>query len=131
MGIKNGYSRAETLFGRNKQDTCKVCGRCYAHCERGRKSICPKNAKTVVTGLPVRGAFNTMSKSEAKKQLGFDENEICVLSTGGSLGARVLNENIAKLLKWYQDNDVKVCHIHSYGTYQGYKDYPESWRLWV
>ena len=86
----------------------------------------PENAKTVVTGLPVRGAFNTMSKSEAKKQLGFDENEICVLSTGGSLGARVLNENIAKLLKWYQDNDVKVCHIHSYGTYQGYKDYPEK-----
>ena len=90
----------------------------------------PENAKTVVTGLPVRGAFNTMSKAEAKKQLGFDENEICVLSTGGSLGARVLNENIAKLLKWYQDNDVKVCHIHihSYGTYQGYKDYPEKLR---
>lgn len=51
-----------------------------------------------------------------------------MLSTGGSLGARVLNENIAKLLKWYQDNDVKVCHIHSYGTYQGYKDYPEKLR---
>ena len=50
------------------------------------------NEKLHEEGLPVRGAFNTMSKSEAKKQLGFDENEICVLSTGGSLGARVLNE---------------------------------------
>lgn len=81
--------------------------------------------KTVVTGLPVRKAFELKTRAEAKKQLGFSEDELCILSTGGSLGARVLNENIEKVLKWYQQNDIKVNHIHSYGTYKGYADYVE------
>lgn len=76
-----------------------------------------------VTGLPVRSAFASADKAQAKRELGFDENEICILSTGGSLGARVLNENITGLLKWYQDNDIKVNHIHSYGTYFGNRNY--------
>ncbi len=90
------------------------------------KQYFPEAKKTVVTGLPVRKAFETKSKSQARRELGFAEDEICILSTGGSLGARVLNEQIAKLLKWYQENNVKVNHIHSYGTYQGYADYVKT-----
>lgn len=37
MGIKTAIHEQKRFPGRNKQDTCKVCGRCYAHCERGRK----------------------------------------------------------------------------------------------
>lgn len=81
--------------------------------------------KTTVTGLPVRKAFEAMSKAEAKRKLGFAEDEVCVLSCGGSLGAMTINENILKLLKWYKDNGIKVNHIHSYGTYEGYKDFPD------
>ncbi|MBR1750711.1 MAG: UDP-N-acetylglucosamine--N-acetylmuramyl-(pentapeptide) pyrophosphoryl-undecaprenol N-acetylglucosamine transferase [Ruminococcus sp.] len=81
--------------------------------------------KMTVTGLPVRKAFDAMSRADAKRKLGFDENGICVLSCGGSLGAMTINENILKLLKWYKDNDIKVDHIHSYGTYEGYKDFPD------
>jgi len=125
MGIKTAIHEQNAFPGVTNKILAKSADVVMLTVKEAEKYM-PENAKTVVTGLPVRGAFNTMSKSEAKKQLGFDENEICVLSTGGSLGARVLNENIAKLLKWYQDNDVKVCHIHSYGTYQGYKDYPEK-----
>jgi len=127
MGIKTAIHEQNAFPGVTNKILAKSADVVMLTVKEAEKYM-PENAKTVVTGLPVRGAFNTMSKSEAKKQLGFDENEICVLSTGGSLGARVLNENIAKLLKWYQDNDVKVCHIHSYGTYQGYKDYPEKLR---
>ena len=87
------------------------------------KKYFPENANMTVTGLPVRGAFNTMSKLDAKAQLGFAADEVCVLSTGGSLGAQTLNEKVAALLRWYQDNDVKVNHVHSYGTYKGYKDF--------
>ncbi|NLZ45781.1 MAG: UDP-N-acetylglucosamine--N-acetylmuramyl-(pentapeptide) pyrophosphoryl-undecaprenol N-acetylglucosamine transferase, partial [Clostridiales bacterium] len=71
-------------------------------------------------------AFSLKSKSDARRELGIDKNEICILSTGGSLGARVLNENITKLLMWYQENNIKVTHIHSYGTYKGYADYIEN-----
>ncbi|MBQ4095288.1 MAG: undecaprenyldiphospho-muramoylpentapeptide beta-N-acetylglucosaminyltransferase [Oscillospiraceae bacterium] len=76
-----------------------------------------------VTGLPVRAAFASKDRAQAKRELGFDENEICILSTGGSLGAWVLNENVAKLLKWEQENAVCVNHIHSYGTHESNKDF--------
>ena len=61
--------------------------------------------------------------SKAKKELGFAEDEICILSSGGSLGSEVLNENVARILKWYQDKNVRVNHIHSYGTYVEYANY--------
>ncbi|MBR6337128.1 MAG: undecaprenyldiphospho-muramoylpentapeptide beta-N-acetylglucosaminyltransferase [Ruminococcus sp.] len=82
-------------------------------------------SKVTVTGLPVRKAFDAMDKAQAKQKLGFAQDEVCVLSCGGSLGAQTINESVLKLLKWYKDNGIVVNHIHSYGTYAGYKDYPE------
>ena len=79
--------------------------------------------KITVTGLPVRKAFSKISKSDARKELGIPENATVVLSTGGSLGARTINNNVKKLLKWYQENNTDVYHIHSYGTYKGYANY--------
>lgn len=72
--------------------------------------------KCVVTGLPVRKGFtaNKISKQEAKKALGLDSS-VCILSTGGSLGARAINEAAIELMQWYIRDGVKVNHIHSYG----------------
>lgn len=73
-------------------------------------------SKCVVTGLPVRKSFseNKMTKAEAKKALGLDDS-ICILSTGGSLGARAINNAALELMEWYIRDGVKVNHIHSYG----------------
>ena len=82
--------------------------------------------KVTVTGLPVRKAFDAMSKDQAKEKLGFAKDEVCVLSCGGSLGSMTINDSVLKLLKWYKDNGITVNHIHSYGTYAGYNDYPQK-----
>jgi UDP-N-acetylglucosamine--N-acetylmuramyl-(pentapeptide) pyrophosphoryl-undecaprenol N-acetylglucosamine transferase len=74
-----------------------------------------KDIPYTVTGLPVRKGFSTMTKSEAKKELGIPENEICILSTGGSLGAGRINETVAELMEWEVKNNIPVTHIHSYG----------------
>jgi len=65
-------------------------------------------------------------QNEARKQLGIPEEATVVLSAGGSLGARTINNNVAKLLKWYQENNIDVYHIHSYGTYKDYENYIEK-----
>lgn len=85
-----------------------------------------KAKKVVVTGLPVRKSFAGISKQEARKQLGFDEDTVCVLSAGGSLGSLTINNYVAYLLEYYQKNNIKVNHIHSYGTYKEYKDYVKT-----
>ena len=74
----------------------------------------------MVTGLPVRGSFGRLTKADARKKLGIPEDATVVLSVGGSLGSKVINENVKKLLKWYQEDGRDVYHIHSYGTYKDY-----------
>ena len=76
----------------------------------------PHRKKCVVTGLPVRKGFaeDVISKDEAKRRLGLDDS-VCILSTGGSLGARAINEAALELMDWYIRDGVKVNHIHSFG----------------
>ena len=52
--------------------------------------------RIIMTGNPVRKelAGCTLSRAEAKKQLGFDPERPLVLVVGGSLGARTVNEAI-------------------------------------
>ena len=54
-----------------------------------------KSVKYIKTGLPVRKGFDPsrISRAEAKKELGLDENSICIFSWGGSLGAGAINSN--------------------------------------
>ena len=122
MGIKTAIHEQNAFAGVTNKILSKLVDEVMMTVKEAQKYF-PDAKHCTVTGLPVRNAFSTMSKAEAKAQLGFPENSVCVLSSGGSLGARVLNEHIVKLLKWYQDNDIEVYHIHSYGTYQGYKDF--------
>ena len=126
MGIKTAIHEANAFAGVTTKLLSKKVNKIMLTVKETKNLEASVMSKTVVTGLPVRKAFELKSKAEAKSELGFAENEICILSSGGSLGARVLNENIARLLKWYQDIGVKVNHIHSYGTYAGYSNYVES-----
>lgn len=76
----------------------------------------PYRKKCIVTGLPVRSGFteHKISKAEARKELGLDDS-VCILSTGGSLGARAVNQAAVELMDWYIRDGVKVNHIHSFG----------------
>lgn len=122
MGIKTAVHEQNAFPGVTNKILSKVVDEVMMTVKEAGKYF-PEAKHKMVTGLPVRNAFSGMTKEEARAQLGFDNDTVCVLSTGGSLGARVLNEHVTKLLKWYQDNGIKVNHIHSYGTYQGYKDF--------
>lgn len=74
-----------------------------------------KDIPYTVTGLPVRKGFSAMTREAARRELGIPEGDICVLSTGGSLGAGRINETVAELMEWETKNNVPITHIHSYG----------------
>lgn len=67
-----------------------------------------------VTGLPVRSSINHISKSEARKKLGFN-NDFTILSFGGSLGAGCINETMTEAIKWHYGKKLNINHIHGYG----------------
>lgn len=81
-----------------------------------------ENVDLAVTGNPVRGDILTADKEESRKQLGIDERPL-ILSFGGSLGARRINEAVADLVA-RSGMDGKYQHIHAYGKYGGW--FPES-----
>lgn len=68
-----------------------------------------------VTGNPLRAEVLSYSREQARKELGVDERPL-VLSFGGSLGARAINEAMIPLLA-QSGKGGKYQHIHAYGQY--------------
>ncbi len=68
-----------------------------------------------VTGLPVRGEIIAADKDFSRAELGIPKDKPLVLSFGGSLGARPLNDAMYDILV---ENAEKgdCCYIHSIGT---------------
>lgn len=69
----------------------------------------------VVTGNPVREEIITADKAKARKELNLDSRPV-ILSFGGSLGARRVNEACADIIA-RSGRDGKYQHIHAYGQY--------------
>lgn len=73
----------------------------------------PEKAHCVVTGLPVRGEMLRADRDFSRAQLGVDSRPL-ILSMGGSLGARSINEAVRELiLKRYKDK--KCFFLHATG----------------
>lgn len=77
------------------------------------------NKKPDITGNPVRKELTSISKEEAKAKLGFDNRPV-ILSFGGSLGARKINEAVSELIR-HHNGSKKYYHIHGTGKV-GYAD---------
>ena len=75
----------------------------------------PASAACVLTGNPVRPEVIRAKKLEARAALGLDSRPL-ILSFGGSLGARKINEAVADLLAWSAQTD-RFQHIHGYGQW--------------
>ncbi len=71
------------------------------------------NKEPIITGNPIRQELLKISREEARQKLGLD-NRPMILSFGGSLGARRINEAVTELIKWHNGTD-KFYHIHGTG----------------
>lgn len=66
-----------------------------------------------ITGNPIRQSLIKADRDAARRKLGLD-NRPMILSFGGSLGARPINEAVAGLIQWHQ-NSGKYYHYHGTG----------------
>ena len=70
--------------------------------------------KTVVVGNPVRPEVFLQNREAERKKLGV-EDKVVILSFGGSLGARRINEVVADLAAWHT-KEKNFYHIHATGS---------------
>ncbi|MBQ4612067.1 MAG: undecaprenyldiphospho-muramoylpentapeptide beta-N-acetylglucosaminyltransferase [Clostridia bacterium] len=82
-------------------------------CSEAARRYLPQDCEVVITGNPLRADFGTQDKAAAKAALGLDSRPL-VLSFGGSLGARRINEAMTEVLRRsYKEG--KLQHIHGTG----------------
>ena len=77
----------------------------------------------VITGNPIRSELLSIDRETARQRLGLDDKPL-ILSFGGSLGAKRLNEAVADVIKWHNGTN-KYYHIHGTGK-AGYEAMLES-----
>lgn len=114
MGIPTLTHEQNAFPGVTTKLLSKYVDRVMLAVPEAKKYLNP-NAHFVVTGNPVREAFFTADRDAVRKKMGL-EGKICVLSFGGSLGARRVNEAMAELIAHNQNNP-NIFHIHATGAY--------------
>lgn len=76
------------------------------------------NKKPIITGNPIRSELFKISKVKAREKLSLGDKPL-ILSFGGSLGARRINETVTALIKEHNSSG-EYYHIHATGS-SGYE----------
>ncbi len=81
--------------------------------ENAKKHL-PKSISTEITGTPVRKKILNFDRLTARKNLGIKENQTVILSFGGSLGAKTIN-NVMSQIIIKNKNNPNFYFIHGFG----------------
>lgn len=79
------------------------------------ESAFPPRCRTEVVGNPVRHAFTSLTKEEAKRRAGIPRGALLLLSFGGSLGSEHFNREILTLMREHSARRRGICHVHATG----------------
>lgn len=87
----------------------------------------PPRAGAVLTGLPVRPEVLSAGRARAREKFGVREDELLVLSFGGSQGARSLNRAVAGVLgELAGRRGLKLLHVTGSGQHGGFMQLTRS-----
>ena len=67
-----------------------------------------KAKKIAMTGNPVREVFYGLTKQKAREELDFGQDEKILFATGGSLGARTINQAVMDLLRNHAEPGFRI-----------------------
>lgn len=86
-------------------------------CSEKARQYLPEGSDVIVTGNPLRPGFQTADRETARRELGLDERPF-ILSFGGSLGARAINEAMTEVLaRGCRDKRFQFMHGTGRGGY--------------
>lgn len=117
LGIPTCIHEQNAYPGITNKSLAKSVDRVMLTVEDAKKHLEPKN-EPVVTGLPVRGELLCADRAAAREFLKIPDGKMLVLSFGGSLGAKPLNDAMFDILLRHAE-DGSCYHIHSVGTNGG------------
>ncbi len=115
MGIKTAIHEQNAFPGVTNKLLAKDVDVVFAAVEAAvQKLDAPE--KTLVVGNPVRPEVFAQDRAAARRAIGAGDRTV-ILSFGGSLGARRINQVVADLAAWEQKTHQPVLHLHATGQY--------------
>lgn len=123
MGIKTAVHEANAYPGMTIKMLAPLVDVVMVAMEDALKNINPKNPP-IITGNPIRQSLTAVSKFEAREKLGIAQDEKVLLSFGGSLGAKAINNAVLKVIECNLENR-SFTHFHGTGK-SGYADFIED-----
>ncbi len=116
LGLKTFVHDSNALPGRANRLTSRFCTRVFLGLEPAKKYF--PNGDTVLTGTPVRPEIlNLPFRGEAAERFGLEAGKRTIVVTGGSQGARRLNELCAQAAASLPE-DTQVLHIAGANDFQ-------------
>ena len=122
MGVKTAIHEQNAFPGVANKALAKLVDKVMLTSAAAEKYMKCKNPP-VVTGLPVRREIIKTDRDFARATLGLKNDDMLVLSMGGSLGADAINNAVVTMLTTLKD-EKNICFLHStgkYGTWVGEK----------
>ena len=110
MGIPTAVHEQNAFPGVTNKALAGKVDRVMLTAIQAEKYIKSKNP-CVLTGLPIRGDILKGDRDFARAEMGLTDDKPLILSMGGSLGARPVNDAVMSLiLNKYKDNDCVFLH---------------------
>ncbi len=113
-GIPTAIHEQNAVAGVTTKMLSKVVDKVMISFEESENEL--DKAKTVLVGNPVNPDMLKADKTEERKKLDLDEKPY-ILSYGGSLGAKVINNNIFDIIE-KETFKGRVHHTHAVGSYE-------------
>lgn len=123
MGIPTCVHESNALPGLTTKMVAKRADRVLVAFEESRSHY-KHPEKVEVVGMPVNRGFVTMTRAEARKELGLTDEKL-VVSAFGSQGAQKMNEMMAQMFAMEQSDGFPFRHVHATGSL-GWKWMPEK-----
>ena len=115
MGIKTAIHEQNAFPGVTNKLLAKDVDVVFAAVEAAVQKLGVPE-KTLVVGNPVRPEMFAQDRAAARRAIGAGDRTV-ILSFGGSLGARRINQVVADLAAWEQKTRQPVLHLHATGQY--------------
>ncbi len=115
MGIPTAIHEQNAYPGITNKQLATMVDKVMLTVADAEKHLKVKN-EVIVTGLPVRGEMLRADREKARQALGVRDNQILVLSMGGSLGAMAINNAMVDLIASHHE-DKNIYFLHAMGQY--------------
>lgn len=131
-GIPTFIHESNSFAGKSNMMLGKLATKIFTASE-GMEKFFPQE-KIMITGNPVRKSIvqSNVSRTDAFKFFGLNENKRTIFVTGGSLGAKSINEAIATHIDKFEQNGLQLIWQTGKTTAKHYKAVGEGRRnVWV